>query len=117
VVFPKGSEIKLIEKLPEQDRSVVKIFLDAFITKGKIKQLMIKKNRITSGFFIASFCFCVSKVEEQTTCPLHGELNEQLALINQLDEDEKNALVKIINSMLTKKRMKDLFDGKFSFTQ
>jgi len=40
------------------------------------------------------------------------ELNEQLALINQLDEDEKNALVRIINSMLTKKRMKDLLDGK-----
>ncbi|MEM6738246.1 MAG: transcriptional regulator [Bacteroidota bacterium] len=40
------------------------------------------------------------------------ELNEQLALINQLDEDEKNALIKIINSMLTKKRMKDLLDGK-----
>jgi len=40
------------------------------------------------------------------------ELNEQLMLINQLDEDEKNALVKIINSMLTKKRMKDLLDGK-----
>jgi transcriptional regulator with XRE-family HTH domain len=32
------------------------------------------------------------------------ELNEQLMLISQLDEDEKNALVKIINSMLTKKR-------------
>jgi hypothetical protein len=40
------------------------------------------------------------------------ELNEQLMLISQLDEDEKNALVKIINSMLTKKRMKDLPDGK-----
>ncbi len=40
------------------------------------------------------------------------ELNEQLILINQLDCDEKNALIKIINSMLTKKRMKDLFDGK-----
>ncbi|WP_066755361.1 hypothetical protein [Crocinitomix algicola] len=40
------------------------------------------------------------------------ELNEQLALINQLDEDEKNALIKMINSMLTKKRMKDLLDGK-----
>jgi hypothetical protein len=43
------------------------------------------------------------------------ELNEQLMLINQLDEDEKNALVKIINSMLTKKRMKDLLDGKVNF--
>ncbi len=38
--------------------------------------------------------------------------NEQLAMINQLDEDEKNALIKIINSMLTKKRMKDLLDEK-----
>lgn len=43
------------------------------------------------------------------------ELNEQLMLISQLDEDEKNALVKIINSMLTKKRMKDLLDGKVNF--
>ena len=30
------------------------------------------------------------------------ELNEQLMLINQFDDDEKNALIKIINSMLTK---------------
>ncbi len=40
------------------------------------------------------------------------ELNEQLMLINQLDEDEKNALIKIINSKLTKKRMRDFLDGK-----
>ena len=33
------NQFKIIEKLPEQDRSVVKIFLDAFITKGKLKQL------------------------------------------------------------------------------
>jgi hypothetical protein len=37
---------------------------------------------------------------------------EQLALMNQFDEDEKTALIKIINSMLTKKRMKDLLHGK-----
>lgn len=45
----------------------------------------------------------------------NNEFNEQLMLINQLDEDEKNALIKIINSMLTKKRMKDLLDGKVNF--
>lgn len=45
------------------------------------------------------------------------ELNEQLTLISQLDEDEKNALIKIINSMLTKKRMKDLLDGKINLNQ
>ena len=51
--------------------------------------------------------------DESTTVDIQDkELNEQLALINQLDEDEKNALIKIINSMLTKKRMKDLLDGK-----
>lgn len=44
------------------------------------------------------------------------ELNEQLMLINQLDEDEKNALFKITNSMLTKKRMKDLLDGKINWS-
>ena len=40
------------------------------------------------------------------------DLKKQLMLINQLDENEKNALVKIIKSMLTKKRMKDLLDSK-----
>ena len=45
----------------------------------------------------------------------NNELNQQILLINQLDEDEKNALIKIINSMLTKKRMKDLLDGKVNF--
>lgn len=43
------------------------------------------------------------------------ELNEQLMLINQLEEVERNALIKIINYMLTKKRMKDLLDGKVNF--
>jgi len=42
----------------------------------------------------------------------YQELNGQTPMINQLYDDEKNALVKIINSMLTKKRMKDLLDGK-----
>ncbi len=51
--------------------------------------------------------------DEKTVVDIqNSELNEQIALINQLDEDEKNALIKIINSMLTKKRMKDLLDGK-----
>jgi hypothetical protein len=50
-------------------------------------------------------------LEERVELQNH-ELNEQLMLINQLDDDEKNALVKIINSMLTKKRMKELLDGK-----
>jgi len=36
-------------------------------------------------------------------------------LISQLNDDEKNVLIKIINSMLTKKRMKDLLDGKAKF--
>jgi transcriptional regulator with XRE-family HTH domain len=54
--------------------------------------------------------------EENSVVELENhELNEQLMLINQLDEDEKNALIKIINSMLTKKRMKDLLDGKAKF--
>jgi len=35
------NQFKVIEKLPEQDKSVVKIFLDAFITKGKLKQLAL----------------------------------------------------------------------------
>jgi len=36
-------------------------------------------------------------------------------LINQIDNDEKNSLIKIINSMLTKKRMKGLLGGEVKF--
>jgi transcriptional regulator with XRE-family HTH domain len=35
------NQFKIIEKLPELDRSVVKIFLDAFITKNKLKQMVM----------------------------------------------------------------------------
>jgi len=35
------NQFKLIEKMTEEKKSVVKIFLDAFITKDKIKQLAL----------------------------------------------------------------------------
>jgi len=35
------NQFKTIEKLPEKDRNVVKVFLDAFIIKGKLKQLAL----------------------------------------------------------------------------
>jgi len=54
--------------------------------------------------------------DEKTVVDIkNSELNEQVALISHLDEEERNALIKIINSMLTKKRMKDLLDGKMNF--
>lgn len=34
---------------------------------------------------------------------------EQFKLINQLDEDDKETVLKIINTMLTKKKFKDFF--------
>jgi len=33
------NQFKQIEKLPENDISVIKVFLDAFLTKKKIQQL------------------------------------------------------------------------------
>jgi len=35
------NQFKIIEKMPDEKKSVVKIFLDAFITKDKIKQLAL----------------------------------------------------------------------------
>jgi len=35
------NQFKSIEKLPEADKNVVKVFLDAFITKKKLKQLVL----------------------------------------------------------------------------
>ena len=57
--------------------------------------------------------FKVLLVVGQKTQRRQKNPEHQQRRINQLDEDEKNALIKIINSMLTKKRMKDLLDGKF----
>jgi transcriptional regulator with XRE-family HTH domain len=34
---------------------------------------------------------------------------EQISLINQLDEDDRNTVFKIIDTMLTKKKFKDFF--------
>ena len=36
--------------------------------------------------------------------------NEQLKLINQLDEEDKSTILKIIDTMLTKKKFKDFFN-------
>ena len=54
----------------------------------------------------------INEDKDDAIDPKNQAFNEQLAMINQLDEDEKEALIKIINSMLTKKRMKDILDGK-----
>jgi transcriptional regulator with XRE-family HTH domain len=35
------NQFKIIEKLPEKDKDVVKVLLDAFITKGRLRQLAI----------------------------------------------------------------------------
>ena len=57
----------------------------------------------------------ISEGDEEVNVSVQDKaFNEQLALINQLDKEEKNALLKIIESMLTKKRMKDLIDGKLN---
>jgi len=36
--------------------------------------------------------------------------NEQIKLINQLDEEDKTTILKIIDTMLTKKKFKDFFN-------
>ena len=60
---------------------------------------------------VVSIDYLVGKIDIE----VDKSIVEKLRLLDQLDEEEKNALIKIINSMLTKKRMKDLLDGKASF--
>ena len=40
---------------------------------------------------------------------------EQMRLIQQLDNEDKHVIYKMIETMLTKKRMKDLLEGKGNF--
>jgi len=35
------NQFKAIEKMPERDKDVIKTLIDAFITKGKLKQLVL----------------------------------------------------------------------------
>jgi len=35
------NQFRAIEKMNDKDKGVVKVFLDAFITKGKLKQLVL----------------------------------------------------------------------------
>jgi transcriptional regulator with XRE-family HTH domain len=71
--------------------------------------------RLTKIFNISADQLINEDKEDLKVSVQDKEFNEQVALINQLDEDEKNALLKIIDSMLTKKRMKDLIDEKLKF--
>ena len=43
------NQFKAIEKLGDEDKSVVKVFLDAFITKKKLKQLLNKRKPGNAG--------------------------------------------------------------------
>ena len=71
--------------------------------------------RVTKIFNISADQLLNEDEENLNVTVQDKEFNEQIALINQLDEEEKKALLKIIDSMLTKKRMKDLIDGKLKF--
>lgn len=48
------------------------------------------------------------QIPEEVTLENKSEI-EQFKLIQQLDEEEKNAVLKIIDTMLTKKKFKDFF--------
>jgi len=43
------NQFRAIEKMNDKDKSVVKVFLDAFITKGKLKQLVLKIKKTTKN--------------------------------------------------------------------
>lgn len=53
-------------------------------------------------------------------CPeaCEGQMEDQpdfeINLINQLDEDDKTTVLKIINTMLTKKKFKDFFQQQLT---
>lgn len=54
------NQFKAIEKMPERDKDVVKTLIDAFITKGKLKQLVLNnKTRPMAGFC----CFIISGLQ------------------------------------------------------
>jgi transcriptional regulator with XRE-family HTH domain len=42
---------------------------------------------------------------------------EQLQLIDQLEEDDRNTVIKIIDTMLTKKKFKDFFQQNLAIAQ
>ena len=70
---------------------------------------------ITQIFNVSADDLINDEQEELEVSVQDKAFNEQVVLMNQLDDEEKEALLKIIDSMLTKKRMKDLLEGKLKF--
>lgn len=70
---------------------------------------------ITQIFNVSADDLINDEQEELEVSVQNKTFSEQVVLMNQLDDEEKEALLKIIDSMLTKKRMKDLLEGKLKF--
>ena len=99
------SQQELVDKFRVNVSNMSKMENDRLMPSIDVVQSLMKEFAVSADQLLNE--------DENTVVDIRNpELYEQLALINQLDKDEKRALIKIINSLLTKKRMKDLLDGK-----
>jgi hypothetical protein len=81
--------------------------------------LKVLVSRQTASFSIVGVCHAVQGIIGVNITFGNASIRPcatgDIAVVARAFGIEKNALIKIINSMLTKKRMKDLLDGKGNF--
>ncbi|WP_378185822.1 helix-turn-helix domain-containing protein [Aquimarina sp. W85] len=82
-----------------------------------MREVKVSELKILSNLFNMSIDDIIN--HDENTTPKEVILedkseNEQFKLINQLDEEDKSTILKIIDTMLTKKKFKDFFNKNVS---
>lgn len=78
-----------------------------------MREVKVSELKILSNLFNMSIDDIINYDENTTPKEVILEdksENEQIKLINQLDEEDKSTILKIIDTMLTKKKFKDFFN-------
>ena len=103
----KGWSQRVLTQHIESDASYINR-----IETGKLNPSVVAVERI-AGALDCSLDQKVTGKDDELEVPIRDKgLFDRMRLIDSLEESDRNALVHIIDSMLTKKRMRELLDSK-----
>jgi hypothetical protein len=88
---------------------VVKIFGKAATRNPAAHVVGVGRRVYSAKVFAVSADNLLNDSEDSVVEMQNHELNEQLMLIDQLDDDDKHVLYRMIDAMLTKKKFLDFY--------
>lgn len=103
----KGWSQKVLAEKTESDTSYINR-----IETGKINPSITALTRIADALDRTLDQLVNNSESNQEVHIRDKSLSERMRLVDSLDEDDRNALIHMIDTMLTKQRMKELIVGK-----